>query len=191
MPDALDLLKTRRTVAALLHDDPGPSEDQIRQLIEIATRVPDHGKLAPWRFILYRRAHGSALAEALMPLYTARFPNADPQRVEQERGRFSRSPVTIGVVSKAGEHPKIPEWEQILSAGAATMNMMLGAHAMGFAAQWLSDWCAYDPEATAILGLRPGERFVGFVHIGTPREKPAERPRPAVDDVLSVWQGVR
>ncbi|MEJ1161128.1 nitroreductase family protein [Prosthecomicrobium sp. N25] len=187
MPDALDLLKTRRTVAALQLGDPGPSEDEIRELVTIAARVPDHGKLAPWRFVLYRRADGPALAERLMPLYHARFPNAEPARVEQERGLFARSPITIGVISKAGEHPKIPEWEQVLSGGASAMNLVIAAHAMGYAAQWLTGWCAYDPEAAAILGAKAGERFVGFVHIGTPKEKPAERPRPAVDDVLTVW----
>jgi nitroreductase len=188
MPDALDLLKTRRTVGAIMLGDPGPSDAQIRELITVAARVPDHGKLAPWRFVLYRRADGAALSERLMPLYRAKFPNADPQKAEQETIRFARSPITIGVISKAGTHPKIPEWEQVLSAGASAMNLLTAAHAMGFAAQWLTDWCAYDPAASAILGAREGERFAGFVHIGTPKEKPAERPRPAVEDILTEWK---
>lgn len=191
MPDALELLKTRRSVSAFLLGDPAPSDADIRQMIEIAARVPDHGKLTPWRFILYRREQGERLSELLMPLYRARFPNAEAQRVEQERGRFSRSPITIGVISKAATHAKIPEWEQFLSAGASTMNLVLAAHALGFAAQWVSDWCADDAAASAILGAGPGERFVGFVHIGTPKEKPLDRPRPAVDDILSSWSEAR
>lgn len=188
MPDALDLLKTRRSVSAFLLGDPGPSDAEIRQMVEIAARVPDHGKLAPWRFVLYRREQAAALAERLMPLFHAKFPSIDPQRAEQEKDRFARAPITIGVLSRAGSHPKIPEWEQVLSAGAATMNLVVAAHALGYAAQWVTDWCAYDPAAASVLGAKEGERFVGFVHVGTAKEKPADRPRPAVDEILTEWK---
>ncbi len=186
--DALDLLKTRRSVAAAFLDEPGPDEAQIRDLVTVAARVPDHGKLAPWRFILYRRTDAAALAERLMPIYRQTFPQADPQKAVQEETRFGWSPVTIGVVSTAATHPKIPEWEQVLSVGAAAMNLVVAAHAMGFAAQWLTGWCGYNPAAAAILGARDGDRFAGFIHIGTPRERPADRPRPAVDAILSTWK---
>lgn len=189
MTDMLDLLKTRRSVPAPALGDPGPSEAQIRELVTVAARVPDHGKLAPWRFVLYRRGDGPAIAEKLLPIYRAAFPDADPARLENERLRFARSPVTFGVFSTAAEHVKIPEWEQVLSAGAATMNLIVAAHAMGFAASWLTGWCAYDARAAAVLGARPGEKVVGFVHVGTAQERPTDRPRPAVEAVLTRWQG--
>lgn len=187
MPDALDLLKTRRSVGSVLLGDPGPSEAEIRDLIAIAARVPDHGKLAPWRFVLIRREAGRVLTERLLPIYRAKFPDAPAEKAAGEATRFARSPITVMVVSTAGDHPKIPEWEQILSAGAAAQNLVVAAHAMGYAAQWLTGWCAYDPEALAILGLKAGERVAGFVHVGTPKEKPADRPRPALEDILTEW----
>lgn len=188
MTDALDLLLTRRSVPAIALSQPVPSDEQIHSLLTAAIRVPDHGKLTPWRFILYRGSELTAIGDRLVALWLAQHPDADASQIEKERTRFSRSPLVIGIVSKAGPHPKIPEWEQVLSAGASTMNLVTAVHAMGFAAQWLTGWYAYDQEASEFLGLTAGERFAGFVHIGTPKEKPAERPRPSPEDLLTIWK---
>ncbi len=187
MPDALDLLTTRRSISAPFLAEPGPDEETLRTLLTIASRVPDHGKLAPWRFILYRGAARAEAGERLAALLAARDAATDEKRLAEERGRFTRAPLVIGVVSRAAPHVKIPVWEQELSAGAAAMNLVTAAHAAGFAAQWVSEWCAYDAEAATILGLRDGERFAGFVHVGTPTVPPQDRPRPDLADIVSDW----
>jgi nitroreductase len=187
MPDALDLLETRRTVSFFQLSDPGPSDDEIARAVTVAARVPDHGKLVPWRFVLFRGPARAEIDAKLAPLHRAKFPDMQPNKAELERTRFSKVPLTVGVISKTVEHFKIPEWEQILSAGAATMNLMLAFHAMGYSAQWLTGWCCYDEAARAILGVGPGERVAGLVAVGTPTEAPVERPRPALADILTEW----
>jgi nitroreductase len=185
---ALALLETRRTIPSVQMAEPGPSEAELRRIVAAAVRVPDHGKLTPWRFVLYAGEDRATLDARLAPLWAARFPNAPEGKAAQEARRFSGVPLTVGVISTAAEHVKIPLWEQELSAGAAIMNLMLAAHALGYAAQWLTGWCCYDPEAAAILGLRAGERFAGLVAIGTPTAPPVDRPRPAFEDVVSRWR---
>ena len=187
VPQALTLLETRRTIANHQLAAPGPSDDEIRRLIAVAARVPDHGKLTPWRFVLYRGPACVALDARLAPLYAARFPDAAEEKARLETTRFQRLPLTVGVISTAAEHVKIPVWEQELSAGAACMNLVLAAHALGYAAQWLTGWLCYDATAAAILGARPGERFAGLIAIGTPTVPPVDRPRPAFEDVCVEW----
>ncbi len=189
MPDALTLLETRRTIAAATLGEPGPDQTQIETLIRIAARVPDHGKLTPWRFILYRGETRAELDRQISALFQAKNPDAPAARLEMERTRFSRVPLTIGVISRASPHVKIPEWEQVLSAGASAMNLVLAAHALGYAAQWLTEWCAYDAEAAKVLGARDGERFAGLISIGTPTVAPIDRPRPGFADIASDWEG--
>jgi nitroreductase len=189
MPDALTLMTTRRSIAPAFLAEPGPDEEQLRTLLTIATRVPDHGKLAPWRFILFRGDARRRVGERLAGLAAARDPSLPEARIEEERNRLARAPLVIAVVSRAAEHVKIPIWEQQLSAAASAMSLVLAAHAMGFAASWLTEWVSYDEEAGAILGLRPGERIAGLVHIGTPTVPPQDRPRPALSDLVSDWDG--
>lgn len=186
-PQALALLETRRTIANFQMAEPGPSEDEIHRIIAAASRVPDHGKLTPWRFVLYRGPARADLDARLAPLYRAKFPGVPAEKAALEETRFSRVPLTIGVISTAAEHFKIPLWEQQLSAGAATMNLMLAAHALGYAAQWLTGWLCYAPDAAAILGLRDGERFAGLVCVGTPTVPPVDRPRPAFETIVTEW----
>jgi nitroreductase len=185
MLNALELLTTRRSFKATELSGPGPSAAQIDTLLTVAARVPDHGKLAPWRFIVFegdaRRAAGDAIAAA----FQARYPDAKPEQVEAERNRLRRAPLVIAVVSRAGPHVKIPEWEQVLSAGAAAMNLVLAAHALGFAANWITEWYAYDRAVLDALGLAPHERIAGFVHIGTPPGPPEDRPRPALSEIVT------
>jgi nitroreductase len=188
MPDALTLLETRRTIAAMSLAEPGPSEDEIRTIIRIAARVPDHGKLTPWRFVLYRGAAREALDERLYPMFLAKFPDMPEMKREQQKTRFSGVPLTIAVISRAAPHVKIPEWEQVLSVGASAMNLVLAAHALGYAAQWLTEWFAYDAAASSILGVKEGERLAGLISIGTPTVEPVDRPRPDYAAIVTEWE---
>ncbi len=157
-------------------------------MLTIAVRVPDHGKLAPWRFIVIAGDAGRQVGERLAVLFHQKNPDADEKKIEEERVRLARAPLVVAVVSRAAPHPKIPEWEQVLSAGNAAMSLVLAAHAMGYAANWTTGWIAYDRDAGSVLGLEPGERFVAFVHIGTPSVPPTERPRPVLGDVVTHWK---
>ena len=186
-PDALALLDTRRTIAFQDLAEPGPSDDELRRLIAAAVRVPDHGKLTPWRFVVVRGSARAHLDEKLFALWQTRFPDAPEGKRLQEKTRFSGVPLTVAVISTAAEHVKIPVWEQELSAGAASMNLMLAAHAMGYAAQWLTTWIAYDAEASAILGVKPEEKLAALIPIGTPQVAPVDRPRPAYEIVVTEW----
>ncbi|WP_244487545.1 MULTISPECIES: nitroreductase [unclassified Aureimonas] len=185
MTESIDQILTRRSVAIPALLEPAPSAAEIETLLTAASRVPDHGKLAPWRFVIYRPEVGRAIGRALAALLESREGPLSEVRRDAEEKRFARSPLVIGVVSTAGPHVKISEWEQVLSAGAATMTLVHAAHALGFAANWVTEWVAYDDEAKALLGIAPGEKVAGFVHIGTPGDKPADRPRPPLSQIVS------
>jgi nitroreductase len=172
--------------SAPIHDlkGPEPSQDDIDTMLRVASRVPDHGALAPWRFILYRGAVRLAIGESLVAL-AERLEGPLPEgRKDKERTRFSRAPLVIGVVCSPKPHPKIPEWEMFLSAGAAAMNLLIAANALGYGANWISNWYAEVEEGHRLLGVGPGERIVGFVHIGHYDGKPMQRPRP---DIAALW----
>lgn len=185
MTATLDLLKTRRSVPPPLLDEPGPDRTQIETILTAASRVPDHGKLAPWRFIVIAGAARDRVGETIAATYAADNPDATPERLAQERGRLTHAPVVVAVVSRAAPHVKIPEWEQLLSVGAATMNLVIAANAAGFATSWLTEWFAYDRRILDALGLAPTEKLAGFVHIGRAREVPSDRPRPALDAIVT------
>jgi nitroreductase len=178
-PHALDLLLSRRSGSAKTMTGPGPDTQALERILTAGARVPDHGKLTPWRFLLFegegRARMGDILAECI-----AKEQGTTPARIAQERERFLRAPVVIGVVSKAREQIPIPVWEQELSAGAACQNILIAAHALGFVAQWISEWYAYHPEVLEKIGLRPGERMAGFIYIGTSTVALEERPRPDI-----------
>ena len=188
MSDALKLLTTRRSFKAVELTAPAPSAAELDTLLTIASRVPDHGKLTPWRFIVFdgdaRKAAGDAIATA----FSAKYPDAKPEHVAAERERLMRAPLVVAVVSRAAPHVKIPEWEQVLSAGAATMNLVLAAHALGYGANWITEWYAYDRNVLDALGLVPHERIAGFIHIGTPPGPPEDRPRPPLDEIATRFQ---
>ena len=185
MPDALDLLKTRRSFKAVELLGPGPSAAEIDTLLTVASRVPDHGKLAPWRFIVFEGEARPAAGDAIAAAFAAKYPDATPEQVEAERGRLSRAPLVIAVVSRAAPHVKIPEWEQVLSAGAAAMNLVAAAHALGYGANWITEWYAYDRAVLDALGLLSHERIAGFIHIGRPPGLPEDRPRPPLDEIAT------
>ena len=183
----IDYLSSRRTVPSLQLDDPGPMADQLAEILTIAARVPDHGKLAPWRFIIFNKDQ-RLTADAWLRSRAAAISEFGEKGPETEKAaRFVRAPVVVGVVSSPMEHPKIPVWEQQLSAAAVCLNLMHAAHALGYSAQWLTDWFTYDAEAAAYLGANDTERFAGFIHIGTPTIHPVERDRPDVDALTSHW----
>ena len=183
--DILAMLQRRRSVPLWALAEPGPDAEQLDAILAVAARVPDHGKLAPWRFIVFRGEARHRAGEVLAAVFTSDNPGADPARVETERKRLAHAPVVVGVVSRAATHVKIPEWEQLLSAGAAAMNLVLAANAMGFATSWLTEWYSYDPRTRAGLGLEEHERFAGFVHIGRATAVIEDRVRPVMADIVS------
>lgn len=188
MIDALRLLKTRKSVSAAFLAAPAPSDAELAEILTIAARVPDHGKLTPWRFIVFKGDAGRQASEALARLFSDKNPGADEKQLEEERKRLAQAPLVVAVVSRAAPHVKIPEFEQLLSAGNAAMNIALAAEALGYGAHWTTGWIAYDVDAGGILGLKPGERFVAFIHIGTPTAPRTDRPRPALSDVVTEWR---
>lgn len=188
-PAFADYLKTRRSTPFPLMQEPGPDEATLAAILQAAARVPDHGKLAPWRFILIDRAAGAKLGETLAGLVKADDPSADDKRLEIERARFARSPLVVALVSRAAPHVKIPEWEQLLSAGAVGLNLIHAAEAHGFGANWVTEWPAYDRRVMDRLGLEPHEKIAGFIHIGTPSGKAEDRQRPDMAAITSRFAG--
>jgi nitroreductase len=181
-----DYLATRRSTSVRFLGEPGPDEATLDAILQRAARVPDHGKLAPWRFVVFRGEGRRLAGEAIAALAV---PDADPAAVAEDRGRFLRAPVVVAVVSRAAPHPKIPEWEQVLSSGAVCLNMIHAAAAYGFAATWITEWIAYDVRAKAALGIAAGENVAGFIHIGTPEVAPTERDRPDLAAITTVYRG--
>lgn len=189
MTDTLALLKLRRSVPPQFLTAPGPNPEQLRDLLTIGARVPDHGKLAPWRFIVFEGAGKDKAAAIVGEVFRAKNPAADEEKVTFEAKRLSHAPLIIGVVSTARPHVKIPEWEQELSAGAVCMNILVAAQAMGFGASWLTNWFSFDRDVLAALGLAEDERMAGFIHIGTSTATPSDRDRPALADITSRFGG--
>lgn len=185
MNPTLELMARRRSVAPHLLAEPAPDAAQIDTLLTLASRIPDHGKLTPWRFIVISGAARHRLGEAIAGFAQADDPALEPKRMEVERQRLARAPLVVAVVSRAAPHPKIPEWEQTLSAGASCMALTIAANAMGYASAWLTEWYGYDRRFLDLLGLDASERLAGFVHIGTPVEPPVDRPRPALADIVT------
>lgn len=189
MQDALALLTTRRSVKPIELAGPAPSPAEIDTLLTVASRVPDHGKLTPWRFIVFEGDARATIGAAIADAFKADRPDATPDQVEFERNRLARAPLVIAVVSRAAPHAKIPEWEQVLSAGAATMNLVTASHALGYAANWITEWYSYDPRILKALGLSDNERIAGFVHIGKPARPPEDRPRPPLSEIVTRFGG--
>ena len=188
MKNPLDLLTTRRSVKIADLKEPGPSAHELAILLSIASRVPDHGKLTPWRFIVFEGAARHTAGEAIVQVFRADHPEEkDEGRIAIERGRLARAPLVIAVVSRAAPHGKIPEWEQVLSSGAAAMNLVIAAHALGYAANWTTEWYAYDRRVLQQFGLAEHERLTGFVHIGTAGQQPEDRPRPPLTEIVTYY----
>lgn len=184
-------LEERRSAVALELQAPGPVPALLERLLKIALRVPDHGKLEPWRLIVLQ---GEAKVEAgkrLAQAYQAENPEEDADRREKQAEKiaatYAAAPVAVVVVSRADPQAKKPEWEQILSAGAVCMNLLSAVTVAGFGGVWLTGWSAYSEAAKRVLGVERDERIAGIIHIGTEKEKQKDRPRPDLDKKVAWW----
>jgi nitroreductase len=187
--EPLDFLNARRSTPSRQLGEPGPDAAQLEQLLTAAIRVPDHGKLTPWRLLLIRGEARARLGERLAEIHQRKDPDIAGPALAKDRDRYTFAPLIIAVIARIdAQHPKIPQQEQLLSTGCVAYNLLLGAHALGFGAQWLTGWAAYDADAAALFGLSPQERIVSFVHIGTAREAAPERTRPALTEIVSEWK---
>ncbi|MFS8036517.1 nitroreductase [Xanthobacter sp. AM11] len=187
-PQALALLETRRSLPLRALVEPGPSPAELDRMLAIAARVPDHGRLVPWRFIVLEGPARAVAGDRLDALYAVQSPGLPEEKAHMWRDYLLRAPVTVVVVSRPDPAAKVPRLNQVLSAGAACMNLVLAAGAMGFAALWLLKWPGRDPQAAALLGVGPGEEVAGFIHLGRPAARAEDRPRPSLDQVVTRWQ---
>lgn len=184
-PPALTKLMTRRSVVAKNLAEPGPDAQTLDVILRTGLRVPDHGKLAPWRLQVLGKPAQAALGDVLATAYAADNPDAREDQVAFERARPSRAPILIVVSSRLRRDHKIPEIEQLLSCGAVCQNLLNAATLLGYGAQWLTEWPAYDQRVKSALSVPADDHIIGFISIGTPVEAPNERPRPAFEDIVS------
>ena len=186
--DVLDYLATRRSLTAAQMTSPGPSADEQAALLRMAARVPDHRRVHPFRFLTFEREARTAFGEVLALAFRQENPDADDQTLELERQRFNRAPWVVAVISSVNHEHKTPEWEQILTAGAVAQNLVIAAGAAGYAAQWLTEWYAYNPDVLEAMGLEAHERVAGFIYIGTASCQPKERARMDAKELTSAWE---
>lgn len=186
--EALTALKTRRSVKPKeLGQGPGPTDAQLQEILEIATRVPDHGKLAPWKILVLRRDGQEKLGRIAEERFTNIYAETNEKQRDAERVRFTRAPLVLAVLSTPKESVKAPRWEQEMSAGAVCMNILHACHAMGIGASWLTEWVAFDPAIVKALGGDIDTKIAGFIYIGEKVATPEERERPKLDDVVSQY----
>ncbi|MET0888898.1 nitroreductase family protein [Stenotrophomonas maltophilia] len=189
VPPALHALDARRSVPAKQLGEPGPDPATLLRMLASAVRVPDHGKLVPYRFLRItgdaRHSLGAFLAERAVE----RDPQVSPAQLDKDRQRFSHAPLVITVIASPRPNPKVPEAEQLMTAGCVCFALLQAAQALGFGAQWLTAWMAFDPAVHAHLGLAEGEQIAGFIHIGTPKTAVPERERPDPAALLQDWEG--
>jgi nitroreductase len=184
--DTIDLLVTRRSMVAANITEPGPNAEEIDTILRCALRVPDHGKLGPWRIKVVQGKGQKRLGEIFAVAFSKSNPDADEAAVQTEYQRPCRAPVLL-VISTKIESDKIPRWEQILSGGALCQNTLVAAAALGYRAQWLTEWPAYDEQIKEALGVDPTDEFLGFIYIGSSSEAPKERVRAELEDIVEYW----
>lgn len=188
--DLIGFVLRRRSAKPALLAAPGPSADQLERILTAAARVPDHKKLVPWRFIVFEGGARAKFGDVLAAACAAEEQEPpSPVRLEGERQRLTRAPLVIAVVSNIKDSAGAPEWEQVLSCGAACYNLCLAANALGFGTSWITEWYSYSPAVAKALGLGPRERVAGFIYIGTEAEKQPDRDRPALGDIVTRWTG--
>ena len=186
----LDLLLKRRSSKPAMMAEPGPTGEQLTAILTAAARVPDHKKLEPWRFIVFEGEARASFGRILLRACLAEerdTPSA--ARLEMERTRLLRAPTVIAVISRLTPNPAAPEWEQILSCGAACFSLCLAANAMGFATSWITEWYSYSRGVREGLQLAANERIAGFIYIGTAKEQQADRDRPQLAKIVTRWVG--
>ena len=184
---SLEFLNQRLSVPSRQLGEPGPDTHQIDALLRAAIRVPDHGRLAPWRLRLIRGEARAAFGQRLVQIHAEIDPDVSEKALTKDRERYLAAPLIVAVAAHVISGHKVPEQEQVLSAGCVAYNLLLGAQALGFAAQWWTGWAAYEPQVSELLRFSANERIIGFVHIGTPIEAAAEHPRAELGDVLAEW----
>jgi len=189
LSSAARLLATRRSGKPRDMVAPGPTPAQLREILEAAIRVPDHGKLGPWRFVIIEAAQREAFADLLVDACRDENAEVRPAELDAARQFAVQAPTLVAVISAPVAHPKIPAWEQQLSAGAACMNLLMATHAAGFVGGWLTGWAAYNRRVAESLGARGDDRIAGFLFLGSPSRPLDERPRPAYEAVVSTWKG--
>lgn len=185
--DARDLIALRRSISKRGFVDPGPDPDALDSLLTVAARVPDHRRLAPWRFIVFEGAQRDAFNANAVAIQKQETPDATEAMLADTASYFTRAPVVIAVVSSPDKTHKTPVWEQELSCGALCLNVLLAANASGWAGCWLTEWIAFSPGVKALLGLTADERIAGFIYLGTAKEDPQERLRPDVSGKIERW----
>ena len=186
---AIAFLNARQSIPVSQISEPGPDDATLHEILKLAVRVPDHGRLEPWRFILYRGVARNLAGKHIAERLNERDGPLPADVYDRELKRLSRAPLVIGVVSCPKPHERIPEWEQFLSAGAVAANINFAAKAYGFVSNWVTGWYADDREAMRRLGLGANERFAGFVHVGTFDQPVPERPRPEVEKLVCDYAG--
>ncbi|MBN8809015.1 MAG: nitroreductase [Sphingomonas sp.] len=184
----LSLLATRRSGKPRDLVAPGPDADQLDRILTIAARTPDHGKLAPWRFVVVPAGARAALGRVITDAYRIERPQAAAAEIAALEQFASQAPALVVVLSSPKTESHIPLWEQELSAGAACMNLLHAAHALGFAGGWLTGWAAFSDTVRDAFGAAP-ERIAGFIFLGTPAKQLEERPRPDMSKIVSTWHG--
>ena len=187
--DTIDVLTSRQSIGADLLTEPGPGPQDLEKILSAAIRVPDHGRLFPWRIQVLDKAAQKRLAEVYVARYRALHPDARDNQVEHERKRPQRAPLLLVVSNRIDPMHKIPVLEQTLSGGALCMNILNAAHALGYCANWVTGWPAFDDEVKRSLGVPLASQIIGFVHIGSPAGPPKERIRPKLEDIVSAWTG--
>lgn len=187
MSTALSLLQQRHSVPSRQLGEPAPDEATLQALLEAAIRVPDHGKLVPFRLIRLQGEAKLRFGEQLAAIAIRNHPDMSDAKLEKDRLRYTFAPLVMVVVACLHADSKVPEIEQKLCAGNVAYNILLGAYALGYGGQWLTGWAAYDREVAAMLGLTEHEHVIGFVHLGTPQIEVPDRDRPALADLLSTW----
>ena len=182
----IDLLLTRRSLVAAKITQPGPSPEELEIILRCATQVPDHGKLTPWHIQVVQGDARSDVGRIWGDIFKRKNPDATDEQITFEYERPTRAPLML-VISTKIENERIPEWEQILSGAAVCQNALIAAHALGYHAQWLSEWPNYDDDVKFEMGLSPEDRFLGFIYVGTASEPTVERARPKLEDVITHW----
>ncbi|MEP6907029.1 MAG: nitroreductase [Pseudoxanthomonas sp.] len=185
--DLLSILQSRRSVPSKQLQAPGPDDSTLDRMLQAAVRVPDHGKLVPFRFLRIQGEDRQALGEVLASRTLQRDPHAASATVEKDRARFSHAPLIITVIARLTPGHKVPEQEQLLTAGCVCFALLQSAQALGFGAQWLTGWAAYDEVVDKVLGLQANEKVAGFIHIGTPKIEVPDRERPDAQSLLDDW----
>ena len=190
LSEAFERISSRRSVKAMDLQEPGPDTEALNSILDSALRVPDHGKLGPWRLVVFQHEDRADFGHLLAARWQVLNPDANEAQIRFEQNRFMRAPTVIAVISERKAGHKIPEWEQILSAGAATTKLLTAAHALGYAGIWRTGSVSFSRTFMNSIGLQANEKMVGFIYLGTADGPSKPLPDMAVDDFFHAWQSV-